>query len=154
VKIVPGTNFRGKPSDAHIIWSRETRDGAKRKQFDTDLFEQWATHHGYDIEHETRVDHERGMEKRPQYQCVFAWTSTAGEQIELGDEEWELGDQKTPATFIEIDSKAVARVKRWDEESIVDIDAMRHEGERLLVRTAEGDAFVLDPDELSSPSDG
>jgi hypothetical protein len=148
---VPGKNFRGKPSDAHIIWSRETRKGAKRKRFDTDRFEQWASHCGFEVEREQRVDHDRGAEKRAQYQCVFSWTSTGGESIEFGDEEWELGDQKTPQTFVEIDSKAIARIKDWEEEYIVAIDTMVHKGDRLLIQTEDGEKRQLQSKELATP---
>jgi hypothetical protein len=144
--LVPGRNFRGKPSDAHIIW---TRAAAKRRRFDTDRFEQWASHYGFTVEREQRVDHERGAEKRTQYRCVFSWTSTDGERIEFGDEEWELGTQKTPETFVEIDSKAMARIKDWDREYIVKIDTMVHDGDKLLIETADGETHQLQSEKLA-----
>jgi hypothetical protein len=80
---VPGRNFRGKPSESHIVWTRETRQCAARKWFDSDRFERWADHYGFDLEREKRVDHDRAAEKRKQYRCAFAWTSTASERIEF-----------------------------------------------------------------------
>lgn len=150
---MPSRNFRGKPSDSHIIWSRETRNGVARKRFDSDRLEQWAGHFGFDLEREKRVDHDRGADKRTQYQCVFAWTSTGGESIEFGDEEWELGNQRTPRTFIEIDDEGIARVKSWDDEFIVDIKTMAHKGPVLLVQTSDGDTLKIDGEQFATRPD-
>jgi len=150
---VSGRNFRGKPSESHIIWSRETRQGIKRKRFDSGRFEAWADHFGFDLEREKRVDHERGQDKRSQYRCVFAWTSIGGESISFGDEEWELGDQKTPRTFIEIDEEGIAHVKSWDDEFIVDIEAMTHEGSELLIKSSEGEALQIDGETFATSPD-
>ena len=132
-------SFRGKPTKSHIIWSRQTRDGATKKQFDHGHFEKWATHCGFDFEQATRVDHDRGDEPRTQYRCVFKWGRIDGETIELGDEEWSLGSQRTPRTFIELDSEGLARVKGWEFETVMDITEMRHKGPELLIKTAGGD---------------
>lgn len=132
-------SFRGKPSKSHIIWARETRDGVGKKLFDSVHFEKWVKHCGFDFETEVRVDHDRGGEPREQYRCVFTWGETEGETIELGEEEWTMGRQKTPRTFIEIDSEGKARVKGWRFETTVDIVQMRHKGPELLIETADGD---------------
>lgn len=132
-------SFRGKPSRAHIVWTRQTRDGATTKQFDHDRFEKWANHCGFDFERETRVDHDRAGEPRTQYRCVFRWGQSGGETAELGDEEWSFGNQKTPRTFIELDERGLARVKGWSFETVLDVAEMRHKGPELLIETASGD---------------
>ncbi|MFT4921458.1 MAG: hypothetical protein ACI8XM_000655 [Haloarculaceae archaeon] len=136
-------SFRGKPSKSHIIWTRETRDGTGTKRFDDEHFQKWVSHCGFEYEDDTRVDHERGDEPRSQHRCVFTWGEMEDERIELGDEEWSLGHQKTPRTFIEIDSEGQARVKGWDFETILDIAEMRHKGPDLLVETTDGDCKRL-----------
>jgi hypothetical protein len=68
---VTGDSFRAKPSESHIIWTRETRSGAGKKRFDHDHFRKWATHCGFDFETVTRVDHDRSPDPRPQHRCVF-----------------------------------------------------------------------------------
>ena len=132
-------SFRGKPSNSHIIWTRETRDGAGQRRFDHDHFRKWADHCGFDFETATRVDHDRADEPRTQYRCVFTWETMAEETIEFGGEEWSLGDQQTPRTFIEIDEGGQARVKGWSFETILDVVEMRHKGPELLIRTADGE---------------
>lgn len=145
--------FRGKPSPAHIVWtSGGGRDSAGKTRFDHQHFEKWASHCGFDFENDTRVDHDRADEPRMQYRCVFAWGQTKGETIEMGDEEWSLGAQKTPRTFIEIDEEAQARVKGWSFETVFDVVELRHKGPELLIATRPGDKkrlngrrFVEDP---------
>lgn len=132
-------SFGGRPSKSHIIWTRETRNGATKKRFDNDRFEKWATHCGFDFETATRVDHERAEEPREQYRCVFKWGKIDTETIELGDESWSLGEQKTPRTFIEIDDAGMARVKGWNFETVMDVKKMRHKGPELLIETADSD---------------
>ena len=138
VSKVTNGSFRGKPSNSHIVWVRETRNGAARKRFDHDHFEKWATHCGFDFDTATRVDHDRSDEPRKQYRCVFTWGEMGGETIEFGGEEWSLGEQKTPRTFIEIDAEGLARVKGWEFETVIDVVEMRHKGPELLIRTASG----------------
>lgn len=149
--------FRGKPSKTHIIWTRETRDGATRKRFDEGHFKKWADHCGFEFETATRVDHDRADDPRTQYRCVFAWGTVESESVEFGGEEWEFGEQRTPRTFIEIDETGMARVKGWSFESVYDIVELRHKGPELLFRTAgskakrlNGRRFVTDPRERQS----
>ena len=130
--------FRDKPSNSHIIWTRETRDSVQKKRFDESHFEKWANHCGFDFEISKRVDHARAEKPREQYRCVFKWGQTSSESIEFGDEEWELGNQKTPRTFVEIDAEGMARVKGWQFETVLDIAEMRHKGPELLIKTADG----------------
>lgn len=128
-------SFRGKPSKTHIIWTRTTRDGAESRRFDESHFQKWATHCGFDFETATRVDHDRSETPRTQHRVVFRWGTIESETIELGDEEWSLGSQKTPRTFIEIDDTGSARVKGWEFETVVGIREMRHKGPELLINT-------------------
>lgn len=145
--------FRSKPSPSHIIWVRgDSADGKKR--FDTRQFEKWATHCGFDFEQETRVDHDRADEPRQQHRVVFRWGTSDAETIELGDEEWSMGAQKTPRTFIEVDEAGVARIKGWTFETTMDLVQLRHKGPDLLVESADGEKkrlnarkFVTDPRE-------
>lgn len=132
-------SFRGKPTKTHIIWTRETRTGASKKRFDEGHFEKWATHCGFDFETTTRVDHDRADEPRKQYRCVFKWGKSELKTMELGDEEWSMGRQRTPRTFVEIDEEGIARVKGWKFETVLDVGMMRHKGPELLVETAEGE---------------
>jgi hypothetical protein len=136
---VTNGSFRGKPSKSHIIWTRETRNGATNKRFDYEHFEKWTEHCGFDFDTTTRVDHDRADEPRMQYRCVFNWGNVSEETIEFGDEEWSLGNQKTPRTFVEIDSEGLARLKGWNFETVLDITEMRHKGPELLIKTAGGD---------------
>jgi hypothetical protein len=131
-------SFRGKPSKSHIIWTRQTRNGAASKKFDHDHFEKWASHCGFDFEQSTRVDHDRSDEPRTQYRCIFKWGRIESETMEMGDEEWSLGSQKTPRTFIELDGEGLARVKGWEFETVMDVVEMRHKGPELLIKTADG----------------
>lgn len=147
-----GGSFRGKPSKSHIIWTRRTREGAEKKRFDKKHFRKWVKHCGFEFDQTTRVDHDRGDEPRAQFRSIFKWTTTAGETFEVGDEEWELGNQKTPRTFIEIDEKGMARIKGWSFETVVDIQEMKHKGPELLIKTTDGEKkrlncrrFVTDP---------
>lgn len=137
-------SFREKPSKKHVIWTRETRDGARTKRFDDEHFEKWARHYNFDFEISKRVDHDRGEKPRQQFRCVFAWGDTGGERFEFGDEEWELGSQETPRTFVEIDEEGIARVKGWHDEAVFDIEELRHEGPKLLLRTTGGERKRID----------
>jgi hypothetical protein len=141
---VTDESFRGKPSNSHIVWTRETRNGARRKRFDYERFEKWANHHGFDFERATRVDHDRSDKPRRQHRCVFNWGKMSGETIEFGDEEWSLGEQRTPRTFIEVDTSGAGRVKGWQFETVFDVAQMRHDGPKLLIETADGETKQLD----------
>lgn len=59
-----------------------------------------------------------------------------------------MGQQKTPATFVEIDSEGQARVKGWSTERTVDLVSLRHDGRALLLETADGDRRRLDTRKL------
>jgi hypothetical protein len=142
--------YRDRPSKAHIIWTRETRDGAGTKRFDGERFEKWADHCGFDFETTRRTDHDRADESRRQFQCIFAWGTSNSERIELGDEEWELASQETPQTFIEIDEEGVARLKGWNSETLCDIREMRFEESTLRIRTQSGDTKRVDGEFLST----
>jgi len=148
--VVSGPNAGGRPSETHIIWSRETRDGVTRKQFDSDQFEEWAKQYGVAFEREERVDHERAMDERTQYRCVFA-RSSDNEQSPLAERAWQPGEGEAPRTFIEIDSEGVARVQGWDNQAIVDITALLQRGSRLLVRTADDETMPIDARALAEP---
>ena len=151
---VTASSFRGKPSNSHIIWTETTRDGVETRRFDEEHFQKWATHVGFDFETATRVDHERNERPRTQYRVVFSWGTVDSETIEFDDDEWSLGPQKTPRTFIEIDDTGAARVKGWHFETVIEIREMRHKGPELLIDTEESGAkrlngrkFVEDPRE-------
>lgn len=137
-------SFRGKPSKAHIVWTRETRKGTCRKRFDHDHFKRWATRYGFDFETETRVDHDRSDDPRTQYRCVFSWGNMSGDTIEFDDQEWSLGEQRTPRTFIEVDASAGVRIKGWEFESVLEVVEMRHDGPDLLIETADGEKKRVD----------
>jgi len=147
--------FRSKPSPSHIIWTRGAGgDTGGTKRFDDAHLEKWARHCGFDFEREQRVDHDRADEPREQCRVVFTWGATDGETISLDGEEWSMGTQQTPRTFVEIDSEGLARVKGWTFESVLDVREMRHKGPELLIVTADGDKkrlnarkFVEDPRE-------
>jgi len=144
LSLVTDGSFREKPSESHIIWTRETRNGATTKRFDDEHFEKWAEHCGFDFDTTTRVDHDRAGEPRMQYRCVFKWGQVSDETIEFDDEEWSLGDQKTPRTFVEIDFEGMARVKGWEFETVLNVREVRHEGPELLIRTVDGEQKRLD----------
>jgi hypothetical protein len=147
---VTNTSFRGKPSKSHIIWVRKTRDGAKTKRFDKKQFKKWTNHCGFDFDTTTRVDHKRAEDPRTQFRCIFKWTTTEGETIEVDGAQWELGSQKTPRTFIEVDEQGHARIKGWTQEAVYDIVEMKHDGPELLIKTAGGDNKRLDGREYAT----
>lgn len=135
--------FRSRPSKTHIIWTRQTRNGATRKRLDEKHLEKWASHCGFDFDTTTRVDHDRSDDPRKQFRVVFRWGEMDQETIAFGDEEWDLGTQKTPRTFIEVDEGGLARVRGWNFETIFDVREMRHKGPELLIRTASDDTKRL-----------
>lgn len=142
-------SFRGKPSKRHVIWVNETRDGNTMKRLDHEHFEKWTHHYGFEFETEKRVDHDRGEEPRTQYQCVFSWERMDGESIELGEEEWSFGEQKTPRTFVEIDEKGLVRVRGWSFETILNVVEMQHDGPVLKIKAADGATERFDARKLS-----
>jgi hypothetical protein len=144
------TGFRGRPSKKHIIWTRETRDSVTKKRFDDERFEKWANHYNFDFETSKRVDHDRAEGPRMQYRCVFAWGQMEGKRFEFGDEEWDLGSQKTPRTFIEVDGEGYARIKDWGNEDVYNVRTMKYRGPNLLVRTSGGEEIRLEGKKLKT----
>jgi hypothetical protein len=110
--------FGGKPSDSHVIWRGL---GGSVKRFDERLLRRWCSKYGVDYESSKRVDHDRGSDPRQQHRIVFAWDDSASESFAVGDDEWEIRTQKTPRTFIEIDSEGEARIRSWDSERVLDV---------------------------------
>jgi hypothetical protein len=146
--------YRDRPSETHIIWTRRTRNGATKKRFDTDRFERWAAHYGFDAEQMRRTDHERSEESRLQMRCVFAWGERDAESFEFGDEEWEIASQETPQTFVEIDEKGLARLEGWETETLCDIREMQFDGPVLHITTADGESLRVDGQDLAdAPAD-
>lgn len=142
-------SFRGKPSQSHILWSREARSGGSSKRFDDQHFKKWVNHCGFDFDKQQRIDHERAEESRTQFRCVFRWGKREQQEMEIGDRDFQLGSQKTPVTFLEIDQEGFARVKVGSTEEVFDITEMRHDGAALLITTATGDKKKLDGKKLS-----
>jgi len=142
-------SFRGRPSKKHLLWVQETRDGATTKRFDDERFRKWVDHRGFDYDKSIRTDHERAEESRTQFRCVFRWGRMKGEAVELGDESWDLGNQRTPVAFIEIDEEGLARVKAGNTEEIFDLVDLRYEGPTLYVETASGRKTKLDGNKLA-----
>jgi hypothetical protein len=145
-------SFRGRPSKRHILWTQETRDGTTTKRFDDDRFRQWVEHCGFDYDRSIRTDHDRAEESRTQFRCVFRWGRMEGQSVELGDESWNLGTQRTPVAFIEIDDEGLAQVKAGSREEIVDLVELRYEQANLLFETDEGQKRKLDGRKLSGGS--
>ena len=129
--------FGGKPSETHVIWRQS---GAGEKRFDEDALRQWCSNYDVDYETSRRVDHDRGSDPRLQHRLVFAWADQATESFAVGDDEWEIETQKTPRTFVEIDSKGRARIKSWESEHVVDVGELWHDGPGLVFETAETDS--------------
>lgn len=145
--------YRDRPSETHIIWTRTMRNGATKKRFDTDRFETWADHYGFEVEETRRTDHERAEESRLQMRCVFAWGERDAESFEFGDDEWEIASQETPRTFVEIDEKGIARLEGWETETLCDVREMQFDGPALHITTAEGDSLRADGRDLSTSPD-
>lgn len=134
-----GDSFRGKPSKTHIIWQRETRTGTAQTQFDSEHFRKWVSHCGFEFESATRTDHERADEPREQFRAIFHWTTTAGETLEMDGDTWELGNQKTPRTFVEIDKHGHVRAKGWEFEAVFEAVELYHDGHELIFETKSGE---------------
>jgi hypothetical protein len=126
--------FGGKPSETHLIWRQS---GTGEKRFDEDALRKWCDAHGVDFEQSKRVDHDRGDQPRQQHRLVFAWAEAASESFAVGDDEWEIETQKTPRTFVEIDSLGESRVKSWDSEHVLDIEELWYDGSALVFEAAE-----------------
>ncbi|MUV89590.1 hypothetical protein GJ629_06520 [Halapricum sp. CBA1109] len=123
--------FGGHPSDAHLLWV----DGEKR--FDEDRLRAWCGRHDLTVETDQRVDHDRAEESRKQYRIVCSWSEGESESFDMGDDEWELTTQRTPETFVEIDSEGVARVAARDGERILDLQELWTDGPVLCFRAAD-----------------
>lgn len=142
-------SFRGRPSKAHVLWTRRTDSGKPMKRFDDTRFKRWVNHCGFDFDSRMRIDHDRADESRTQYRCVFKWGKTKAKRVEIADKEVELGSQKAPVAFIEIDEEGLARVKAGSVEEIYDVVEMRYDGPALLIKTASGQKKKLDGQKLS-----
>lgn len=142
-------SFRGRPSKSHILWTRRTDSGKPMKRFDDARFRRWVEHCGFDFDSRMRTDHDRAEESRRQYRCVFRWGTTKARSVEIADKEVELGSQKTPVTFIEIDEEGLARVRAGSVEEIYNLVEMRHDGAALLITTASGEKKKLDGKKLA-----
>ncbi|MDG5778509.1 hypothetical protein VB773_11925 [Haloarculaceae archaeon H-GB2-1] len=134
-------SFSGKPSPAHILWRDGDVDSGRptHKRFDEPTLRKWCSNYGVDVETPERVDHERSDEVRQQLQCVFSWQEDAGEHFEIDGSEWDIEAQKTPRTFVEIDTKGLMRVKSWDSEYVLDVYEIRYDGASLVLRAEEFD---------------
>jgi hypothetical protein len=129
-------SFRGKPSDAHVLWRRSGVGADAPKRFDEAHLREWCSASGIDFETDKRVDHERSDQPRKQYQCVFAWSDAESESFDMGDDEWEIATQETPRTFLEIDEAGEARLKSWGDEYVFDIEELWLDGDAVAFRAA------------------
>ena len=123
-----------KPSPEHIIWTAGR--GGVIKRFHGDQLQKWASHYGFDFDTYTRVDHDRGDERRKQYRVVFSYTTDAGEAIEMDGEEWTINPDERPRTFVEIDEEGMMRLQGFSVEKVLDVCQLWHEGTELVVRAA------------------
>ena len=142
-------SFRGRPSKAHMLWTRETDSGKSMKRFDDTQFKRWVSHCGFDFDTRKRIDHDRADSSRTQYRCVFRWGKTQQTEVEIADKAVTLGSQKTPLAFIELDEAGYARVKVGDTEEIYNLVEMRYDGPALLIKAASGAKKKLDGKKLS-----
>lgn len=142
-------SFRGRPSKSHFLWTRRTDSGTGMKRFDDTHFKRWVEHCGFDFDNRMRIDHDRADESKTQYRCVFRWGKTKERSVEIADKEVELGSQKAPIAFIEIDEDGLARVKVGSTEEIFNIVEMQYDGASLLIKTAGGEKKKLDGKKLS-----
>lgn len=142
-------SFRGKPSKSHILWTRGGGEGTASKRFDEAHFRRWVAHCGFDFDKQKRIDHDRADVSRLQFRCVFRWGTREEKSVQIGESELNLGSQKTPIAFIEIDEAGQARIKVGRTESIYDLAELRHEGKTLLLTTESGEKKKLDGEKLS-----
>ena len=140
--------FGSKPSEAHVIW-RSGRNNDGTKKFDFEYLELWAAHFGVDFEQWTRVDHDRGDEPREQFACVFRWSKSGGQELSVGDEEWTMGSQRKPRTFLEIDEEGTVRLRGWDTEATIDIEELVPKKTVVKLKTGDGTVKQLDVRKLS-----
>jgi hypothetical protein len=145
-------SFGGKPSPNHIIWEDGTRSSERgQKRFDEGTLREWCRRAGVDYGTSKRVDHDRAPEARTQYRCIFSWEDGAGESFEIDGDEWDIETQRTPRTFLEIDSEGFVRIKGWESEHVLDVTDLRHEGSALVFAAAEIDGtYRLDARKLRS----
>jgi len=143
-----GGAFGKKPSDSHVIWTNRSGEGKGKKKFDFEYLELWAAHFGVDFETRTRVDHARSDDPRAQYVVIFEWEELDVETIELGDREWSMGQQRTPRTFIEIDSRGEGRIKSWSSEVVVDFRELWLDGPAVKMQTSEHGKKAIDARKL------
>lgn len=137
-----------KPSKRHFLWSSGPDDDVKR--FHEEYLVKWCNHCDFDFEKFTRVDHDRGEEPRTQYQCVFSYGEGSGDSFEMDGKEWDIGSERVPQTFIEIDDEGLMRVQGWETERIIDVEEFWHEGVELVVVPNDEDTKLrLDASELS-----
>lgn len=120
------------------------------KRFDAKYFNQWVNHCGFDFDSRKRTDHERSENSRMQFRCVFQWARRKPKTMEVAGKEVQLGSQKTPKTFIEIDEEGYARVKAGSKEEVINITEMVFKGSTLLIKTAEGNKKKLDGKKLAT----
>lgn len=143
-----GGAFGKKPSDSHVIWTNRSKKGAGKKKFDFEYLELWAAHFGVDYETRTRVDHERSDDPRAQHVVIFEWEELDVETMELGEKEWQMGQQRTPRTFIEIDSGGQGRIKSWSSEIVVDFRELWLEGPAVKMKTTAHGKKAIDARKL------
>ncbi|GGM23420.1 hypothetical protein GCM10009006_00960 [Haloarcula argentinensis] len=143
-----GSVFGSKPSEAHVIW-RSGRNNDGKKKFDFEYLELWAAHFGVDFEQWSRVDHDRADEPREQFACVFCWSKDGGQELSVGDEEWTMGSQRKPRTFVEIDEEGMVRLRGWSTETTLDVEELVLKKTVLKLQTADGTVKKLDVRKLS-----
>ncbi|NLV12709.1 hypothetical protein [Haloarcula argentinensis] len=143
-----GSMFGSKPSEAHVIW-RSGRNNDGKKKFDFEYLELWAAHFGVDFEQWTRVDHDRADEPREQFACVFRWAKSGGQELSVGDQEWTMGSQPKPRTFLEIDEEGMVRLRGWTSETTLDVEELVLKKTVLKLQTADGTVKKLDVRKLS-----
>lgn len=127
--------FGEKPSRSHVVWNNR-EDGDGKKRFDFEFLEKWADRYAVEYETRVRVDHDRGSEPREQHLVVFSWTETPAETFELGDDSWQFGGTKTPGSFVEIDDRGEARIKRGSREAVFDVRELWLDGAEIYIDTA------------------
>lgn len=122
--------FGGHPSETHVLW--QDSDGPKR--FDEDRLRSWCERHDLEFQTDSRVDHGRSEELRGQYRIVVTWSTGESESFDVDGDQWEITTQRTPATFVEIDSDGVARVATGDGERVLDLQELWTDGATLCFR--------------------
>lgn len=126
--------FGGGPSETHVLW---TDEGGKR--FDAERLRTWCDRQDLTLERDKRVDHDRGDDPREQYRIVITWSEGESESFDMGDKEWSMTTQKSPRTFVEIDSKGWARIAAPDGERILDLRELWTDGAALRFKATSMD---------------